>query len=209
MADNALLSKLLGSAQASTSDPAPNNALAALLRGQPGLNKLAQSNPSFAQTVQNQYPWMKNVDYNIRDSRQQGDPTGSKRYLEFYPPDERDNPQPGKPTVEVFSNEMGPSDVMGEILSHHLPSVDPVIAAYRKALIGQMTPDQKRGIQGDYEMNKRNRLVDKGDDLNAWLQKQGGDSFFRGMPTGQWKKEEYTPTQQQIYEQMFQYLNKE
>ncbi len=137
------------------------------------------------------------------DSTGKGD---RSRKLEFYAPDETDNPNRGKPTIEVFDRNMTPTDLMGEVLSHHLPKVDPNVAQFRSQIIQSMTPQQIQEISGDYENEKRAGLVDKGDDLKAWLNKQGGDSFFRGYPTGQWPANVYTPQQKATYEQLRSYL---
>lgn len=164
--------------------------------------RAAPVNP-YAQGLSQQYPWASGIGLNIIDSTGKGDPS---RKLEFYQPDERDNPRPGKPTIEVFDKSMKPADLMGEVLSHHLPKVDPNVAHFRSQIIQSMTPQQIQSISGDYQNELRAGLVDPGDNLQAWLQKQGGDSFFRGYPTGQWPADIYTPQQKATYDQMQVYL---
>jgi hypothetical protein len=148
------------------------------------------------------YPWTRGVDINFIDSSAKGDPS---RKLEFYPADEIDNPQPGKPTVELFDKRISESDLMGEILSHHLPSVDRNVARFRGRVLDSMTPNQKRSIKGDYERDRRSGLTS--DSFEIWLTKQGGDSFFRGYPTGQWPARVYTSQQKAIYRQLQSYLD--
>lgn len=176
----------------------PDNAL---YRPAPEQNALAPN--SYSQSLNQQYPWTAGIDLNIINSTAKGD---KSRKLEFYPADERDNPHPGRPTIEIFDPSMSATDLMGEVLSHHLPKVDPTVAQFRAKILSSMTPQQIKEIQGDYENEKRAGLVDKGDDLRTWIGKQGGDSFFRGYPTGQWPSSVYTPEQKQIYEQLRSYL---
>lgn len=158
---------------------------------------------NYQKALNEKYPWTSGIGLHVVDSTGKGDPS---RKLEFYRADERDNPHPGKPTIEVFDKAMSEKDLMGEVLSHHLPQVDPAVADFRNKIIRSMTPEQIAEIQGDFDNEKKAGLVDQGDDLKAWLQKQGGDSFFRGYPTGQWPEAVYTPEQKSTYGQLNSYL---
>jgi hypothetical protein len=152
--------------------------------------------------MRSKFPWTSKVDLNLIDSTAKGD---ASRKLEFYPSDERDNPLPGKPTVEVFGKDVTESDLMGEVLSHHLPKTDKQVARFRQQILDSMTPQQKQSIRGDYQ-NERKAGLTK-DSFETWLSKQGGDSFFRGYPTGQWPSSEYTAQQKQVYAQLQSYLD--
>lgn len=163
----------------------------------------APPDPLVDQTQQ-AYPWTGGINYNLLNSTQNGDPTNTGRKLEFYPADEQYNPKPGSPTIEVFDPSMGPRDIMGELLSHHLPKTDSTVAGLRDQMIQSMTPEQKSGIYGDYLDEHHSGLTQ--DSFDSWLNKQGGDSFFRGLPSGQWKPEDYTPEQINLYHRLEQHL---
>tara|TARA_R110002074_G_C12558458_1_gene667614 strand:- start:10839 stop:13448 length:2610 start_codon:yes stop_codon:yes gene_type:complete len=152
-----------------------------------------------------QFPWTAGIDFNFIDSRGKGDPQGF-RGLEYYPSNERDNPKPGKTTVEVFGKNVTPTDLMGDLLSHQLPRTDPQVANYRQQILSSMTPEQVDNIHGDYDRAKREGHLRDGQTFKDWLSTQGGDSFFRGFPTGQWSPNDYTSEQKQIFANLDKHL---
>lgn len=148
-----------------------------------------------------QYPGLQRYGVQIMDSTANGtDWRGqpySGRKLEFYPPDEEYNPNPGKPTIEVFSNEMTSKDALGEVFSHFLPAVDPIFKAARSKFIASIDPEQKKMLSGDYEQQVRSGVYPKGQEptFDQWLNTNGGDAFFRGYATDQYPKNFYRADQ--------------
>lgn len=162
------------------------------------------NHPTFSrESVYADESWVNRIPFNQVDSTGTGD---SARKMEYFAPDDPDNPKPGKPTVEVFDSSMTAKDVSGELLSHYLSKVDKTVASIRQNILDVITDDQKKELRGDYDAAVKNGLVDKGDGFSDWLQKQGGDAFFRGFPTGQWPASVYTPEQKSLYRQLDKYL---
>lgn len=55
-------------------------------------------------------------------------PQTDDRQLEFYPPWERDNPRPGKATVQVFNQNLSPKQIQDVVVAdamHYFGAVDP------------------------------------------------------------------------------------
>jgi hypothetical protein len=90
---------------------------------QPSSEPPSQAMGGLLQGIYNQYPALnKNYGFNVIDSR--GKPSKYNGLLEFYPPDESENPNPGRPTIEVFDKDaqggLLSQYVMGDML-HYLP----------------------------------------------------------------------------------------
>jgi hypothetical protein len=148
-----------------------------------------------------QYPGLKRfgvqvVDSSTRGTDWRGQPHAGRK-MEFYPPEESYNPNPGKPTIELFSQEMGSKDLMGEVFSHLLPEIDPQFKDARAKFLGSIDDKQKEILRGDYESQLRSGVLGSGKtkSFDEWLSTNGGDAFFRGYVADQYPKEFYRPDQ--------------
>lgn len=153
-------------------------------------------------------PALRGQPYSVIDSRGKKAKYGGK--LEFYPPDESENPLPGRATVEVFDqNLQGPmmqKMVYGDML-HYLPSVDPNFSAMRDQFAGSITPEQAAIDQNAYQRDK----ADYGESrsMKDWFKQSRLDAYLRGHLTpdeeDNWKGA-YTPQQRAILQSMQTYL---
>lgn len=160
-----------------------------------------------------QYPGLKRFGIQTVDSSStgmdwRGQPYAGRK-MEFYPPDESYNPKPGKPTIEVFSKDVGGKDALGEIFSHLLPKVDPDFRDARSKFIASIDPKQKEMLAGDYRQQIRSGLYQKGKQptFEQWLNTNGGDAFFRGYIADQYPKEFYRSDQVDIFKPLLTKLS--
>lgn len=158
-----------------------------------------------------QYPGLKQYDIQTLDSSVGGKDWKGQPYngrqMEFYPPDETDNPNPGKPTIEDFSGHLNPKDALGEVFSHYLPKQDPRFGAARDRFIQSIDAKQRGMLQGDYQQDIRSGVYGtKRPSFDEWLNNQGGDAFFRGYVADQYPKEFYRPDQVEIFKPLLAQL---
>ena len=179
------------------------------LSSQPGALPV-QPSQNIVQQMYQQYPGLKAHDFQYQNSMSGGvDWMGNPhngRMLEFYPPDEEWNPNKGKPTIEQFSPNMTTQDVLGEVFSHYLPSVDPKFASAKSNFINGLDTNQLNMLRGDYEHQAKTGLLGKNTAFENWLQNQGGDAFFRGYIANQYPKQYYRPDQVQMFQQLMDQL---
>lgn len=170
----------------------------------PALQVPSQPAPTLLDSVYSEYPALKKYDFKLKDSMAggvdwRGEPY-SGRKLEFYPPGEEYNPYPGTPTIEQFSKDMGSKDVLGEIFSHYLPSVDPAFGASKQSFLQSITQSQKEEmLKPDYENDIKEGTIPAGTTFEQWLSGVGGDAYFRGYIADQYPKDSYTPEQIKIF----------
>lgn len=156
--------------------------------------------------------------YNIKYTNSINQPTDingnpvNGRLLEYYSPRKEDypggdwnqNPNSGSPTIEQFSPKMTKDDALGEIFSHYLPKVEPLFKKGRDQFIGSITPKQLDDLRGDYEQQVKNRVFEgeygkgKYPTFHEWVNRWGGDAFFRGYPSKQYPESMYTPEQKEM-----------
>lgn len=159
--------------------------------------------------IQEQYPKLRRYPFKVLDSRGKG-AEGDPRQMEFYPPDERDNPMPGYPTVEVFNPQLGGEElkrlVFGDML-HHLPRVDANFAQMRDQFSKTLTPQQKQTDREAYQFEKKNFGEKR--TFEQWFKASRLDAYIRGRlapdAADQWK-DFYTPQQTQLLDRMHEYL---
>jgi hypothetical protein len=141
-------------------------------------------------------------------------------YLEFYPPWEEYNPNPGRTTFETYGKQsMEPKAITDAVAGdslHLLGSVDPrsgqpVDADYhamKQKLIGSLTPEQ---LQTDRTAYGRAQAQGDHRNFDDWMQESRGDAYVRGKLTpdkdDNWR-DVYTPNQTQILTEMYNYLQK-
>lgn len=158
-----------------------------------------------------EYPGLRKFDIQLKDSTAtgadwRGEPHAGRK-MEFYPPEEGWNPNPGKPTIELFSKEMKSKDAFGEVFSHLLPKVDPDFKKARAQFIASIDSKQKEILKGDYEHQLQSGLFpeNRKPTFEQWLNTQGGDAFFRGYVADQYPTKFYRPEQIQMFDAL---LNK-
>lgn len=163
---------------------------------------------SVLSSVQQKYPALQGQPWALVDSRGK---QGAVGQLEFYPPDENENPRPGNATIEVFNPELKGDDleraVFGDML-HHMPSVDPYYAKMRDALRDSLTPQQLKIDQETYDGEKREFGEDR--PFDQWMNESRLDAYVRGKLTpgkaNEWR-DVYTPDQDKLLAQMLKYLS--
>jgi hypothetical protein len=144
------------------------------------LGALAQQYPALAPHFQNMVV-------------QQGAPQSDGRQLEFYPPWESDNPNPGKSTVELYNPDLQgkglENAVAGDAL-HLVGSVDPrtgqpvdpIYYGMKQQFLGMLTPDQQAVDQRAYQ---REAPMYGGNlpPFADWMQNNRSDAYIRGYIT--------------------------
>lgn len=164
--------------------------------------------------VRQRYKAIGNYDLNIIDSREKGISNGRK--LEFYPPDERDNPTPGRPTVEIFDPSFQgdqAADMVAADFLHYLGKVDPVVSDLRRRFRESVTPEQmmmdrnayNRAISGSYGY-KETRPFDDWYDFHRLDQYLGSMFLPRESENYQDWDRVMTPKQRHILARIRQYL---
>ena len=151
------------------------------------------------QQVLNEYPRL--AEYGIQVGR---GPEGNNRgggYLEFYPPDEKYNPRPGAPFIEVYEKAMGEDlgkMLLGDAL-HYAPEVDEKIRGMKESFRESLTPEQlslSRQRYRDYTTpSSRHYNPNESRSYQDWFETSDLDAILRGGATGQWPESSYTPRQ--------------
>lgn len=157
--------------------------------------------PSIADQAYEKYPKLKDYGFNFIAPTDGAKSDG--RYLETYPADERDNPMPGKPTIQQFDPSMTGEDFMGETL-HILPKIDPYVGAIRQQFIDSMTLPQRQKLMDQYDYAKKNFGEKR--PYDQWENMSGTDAWFRGHLTGQFPDDVYEPAQLQMFDNLRNYL---
>ena len=156
--------------------------------------------PGMADNIISKYPRLGGPDWQVIHGDSRMNPEGG--YLEFYPPEERWNPIPGKPTISVFDKTLTPSQtqrmVFGDML-HHLPSVDPEFRAMRDQFRGTITPEQDAIDRGAYQRGVERYGEDR--PYDKWMDVSRLDAYLRGHlapdDNNEWAGS-YTPKQLEI-----------
>jgi hypothetical protein len=171
-----------------------------------------QGSMSAADLAEQQYPVLKNLGIVYKSSPGKG---GSNK-LEFWPPGEPgapNAPRPEdiplhKPGVEIYDPNIGPLDVLGDVVSHHMIHSDPTIAKIYQNFGASLMPDQRQRLQQQYEHARQNEGETR--DYPAWESSAGLPAYFRGYPFQQWPAEfnaqAYTPDQRKSLDGMMDYL---
>ena len=139
--------------------------------------------------------------------------------LEFYAGDEtgsKEHPRPknwknGVPGVQLRNlDSIKPSDVMGDVVSHHLIHTDPVIKDIYAKFKDSITPRQEEILQEKYEYAKKNFNEDR--PFGEWLEISGMPGHFRAYPFRQWGDDiqrynaQYTADQMKMLDKMMGYV---
>ena len=168
--------------------------------------EVASSNPfrGMVQSITKQYPRLGGADWQVFYGDQKNNPRGG--FLEFYPPDERDNPRPGSPSIEVFDRSVRGDDlrqmVFGDML-HHLSGTDPQWKKLRQQYSDTISQEQKKR-EYEYEVTNFGETRD----IKKWWDVSRLDAHVRGYIADQWPKDDgfYSDKQKDILREMQQLL---
>lgn len=169
--------------------------------------------------VGKQYPALLPYLGNVRVQYGTASSPTDDRQLEFYPPWESNNPNPGAVTLELFKRDLqGPalqSAIAGDML-HLLGSTDPRTGqaidprwlAFKQQLIAARSPQHQQMDQGAYEDDKKQGEAGSFDD---WMMRNRADAYIRGYitpdVTDEWRKQGvYTPELSKVLDGMKGYL---
>lgn len=113
------------------------------------------------------------------------------RGLEFYPPWESQNPNPGKITLELYDNMQGPelTQALGGDMLHYIGGVnpqtrqpvDPKYYAMKQAVMQARTPQQDALDRRIYANARENEGEKRS--YEDWLQQSRIDAYIRGYVT--------------------------
>ncbi len=115
------------------------------------------------------------------------------RQMEFYPPWESDNPNPGRVTLEVYNQQMrGPEleRALGNDALHYLGAIDPRTGqpvdphyhGLKQEFIQSLTPDQ---IAVDQRAYQRARGQGESRPFDDWMQESRADAYLRAFMSPQ------------------------
>lgn len=173
------------------------------------LRSVAQKYPKLA-------PYLPNVVVQ-HGKTQKDDP----RSLEFYPPWESENPNPGKITLELFKSFSDPKElqtaVAGDLL-HYLGGVnpetnrpvDPNYFALKQKVDAARTPQQQALDQRVYQEEKSQYGENRS--YHDWLYQSRLDAYIRGFVTpdanDEWRKKGFysTPNMKKAVSEVQSYL---
>jgi len=155
-----------------------------------------------------EYPILSQYPFKVIDSRGKKSPYGG--VIEFYSPDEKYNPNPGVPTLEVFSKDLKGDElkraIFGDML-HYLPEVDPQFAKARETIISSLTPEQLAIDKAAYERAKKENKETRS--FEDWFRISRQDAYLRGFLAPDRNNEwagAYTPQQEEMLMGLQQYL---
>lgn len=173
--------------------------------------------------ISSQYPALQPYVNNL--AIQRGTPSGpdDDRQLEFYQPWEKDNPNPGKLTTELFNKNLQGQDltetVAGDML-HHLGSTDPTTNQpvdpnwmdMKQRLIGSMGIPQNLMDSQAYQQEKSNPAYETGS-FDDWMKNNRSDAYIRGAlfpnQNPEWQESGiYNPAMKAVTDEMQSYLKK-
>lgn len=182
-----------------------------------------EMDPRLADVAQ-QFPRLKPYLSNVKV--QQGKKISAKddRGLEFYPPWESTNPNPGKITLELYDQMKGPelTNALGGDMLHHLGAIDPKTKqpidpkyyAMKRQVIASRTPRQEALDMKEYKLDRQ--FNGERRSYEDWLQQSRADAYIRGYVTpemggeypDEWRKHKFydAPEMKKAVEAIRQYV---
>jgi hypothetical protein len=176
------------------------------------------------ESVAQQFPRLKQYLSNVKV--QEGKKTDPKdeRGLEFYPPWESENPNPGKITLELYDQMQGPTltNALGGDLLHYVGSLDPKTGnpidpqyyQMKQAVLNARTPKQDALDRREYENSRQTEGETRS--YRDWLQQSRIDAYIRGYVTpelggrypDEWRRNGFynDPKMRQAVESIRQYV---
>lgn len=147
--------------------------------------------------------------------------TEDDRQLEFYAPDEADNPTPGKLHVQMFNDDLKGDDLRDSValdMLHHVGSIDPKTGnpidpnyyAMKSALRDQIKAANREMDREAYKEDLK-AYPDSGS-YDDWLEHNRVDAYVRGLVSPrmnpEWQQPGiYTPQMQHIGQSIRSYLS--
>lgn len=161
------------------------------------------------QAAISQYPILRDLGLQVKTSI-----GASNSMLEFWPPGETGDsayPRPSSlssnnPGIEIYSGDVRPIDVLGDVVSHYLVNTDKKIAGYYQKFQKSLTADQNVILQEQYKYAVKNNGETR--PYDEWLKISGMPAYFRGYAFDQWKNTSdlYTKEQISMFDDMMGYL---
>jgi len=143
------------------------------------------------QGVAQQFPRLQQYLSNVKVQQGKKTDPNDDRGLEFYPPWESENPNPGKITLELYDQMQGPelTQALGGDLLHYIGGVnpqtkqpvDPNYYAMKQAVMNARTPQQDSLDRREYASAVKNEGEKRSYD--DWLQQSRIDAYIRGYVT--------------------------
>lgn len=143
------------------------------------------------QGVATQFPRLKQYLSNVKVQQGKKTNPSDDRGLEFYPPWESENPNPGKITLELYDKMQGSelTTALGGDLLHYIGGVNPQIGRpidpkyyqMKQAVLNARTPQQDALDRREYESARKNKGETRS--YNDWLQQSRIDAYIRGYVT--------------------------
>jgi hypothetical protein len=167
-----------------------------------------QTTESIQQRLHRKYPILKKHGIKVGVGSKKG--PNDRRQIEFYPPDERDNPNPGSPYIEVYNEDLSDDVIFSDSL-HYLHRVDPKMREHREWLKSNMTDKQKQMSRKRYEHYTNPTSEHYNPDnpetrpYEQWFETSDFDQLLGGYSTGIWPKGGYTPEQRENLDNMWRY----
>ena len=163
-----------------------------------------KSEADLLERARQEYPVLQNHDVAFKQS-----PATDNRMLEFYPVGERDSFDPSRAAVEVFGSRAKPSDVAGDIVSHHLAQGgDKRLTEIYSNFERSLTPEQHSRLREQYDYAKANEGENR--PYADWYKTSGLPAYFRGYAFSQWEDPQklYTPQQIRMFDDMNHYMKR-
>ncbi len=166
------------------------------------------------ESVYEEWPALSNLGFAVVDSRDVGlsHPRNiGGGHLEFYPPDEHFNPNPGVPTIEVFDPKGTGKRLRGWLFGdmlHHAPEMLPRFGRLREAYRHTITAEQQEADRRAYQRAQSRHGEERS--YGDWYEMSRLDAHIRGYVAGQWTQPNkdgegawpYTDQQRMILEEM-------
>lgn len=156
-----------------------------------------------------QYPILNNYDIKYKENFGRG-----QGYLESWPPGETGSTELPRPSefgandfgLEVYDKTTRPIDILGDVVSHHLVNVDPVLKNTYKNFISSIEPWQENILKEQYSHAKEKYGENR--PFDDWKEISGLPAYFRGYPFQQWDNSEHLYTKDQIknLDEMMKYV---
>lgn len=181
---------------------------------QRGMRSQPSSPQDLSARVSQKFKGIAPYNLGVVDSRSKGDPMGFRK-LEFYDPDQPDNPMPGRPTVEVFDPSFQ-GDALDNMIAadflHYAGKNDPTVMKMREQFRQSMGPKEAlldrraydRARAGEFGYKEDRSYVD-------WLNESRLDQYLisQFLPPGpdrtDWM-EDMAPQQLEILSGLERYL---
>ena len=183
---------------------------------------MAEDYESIKSSIAKRYPLLGRRLQNFSIQRGERKEYTGKGGLEYYDPEESYSPNYGKPTIELFDDDLQGREledaIAGDAL-HYLGGTnskdephDPEFYKMKQDFVESLTQQQLSIDLDSY--NRRNRSGEERRPFSDWFRYSRSDAYLRGYlfpdKNDEWRKNgAYTPEQEEKLEQMRKYLQKQ